>query len=172
MTYVHNVKFRTRPTRKKKVDNADAEGESIIAVNFGDLITADHFILGSESDFSRHGDTAALGCQDFASKWIGGYPAPRKTAEESIKALQHFVGNEIVNLFYTDGSPELEAASNYIGYPHDVSTPHRPQNNGESMVRKIIEGTRCCLLASGLGHVWWKEAMYASFLFLFFLLSS
>ena len=42
-----------------------------------------------------------------------------------------------------------------------MATPHRPQTNGvaERMIRRIIEGRRCCLLASGLGHSWWREAM-------------
>ena len=81
------------------------------------------------------------------TKWIGAYPAPRKTAEESMRALQHFVGKEKVSLLYTDGSGELEKASLGLGIPNDVSTPRRPQNNGvaERMVRRIIEGTRCCL---------------------------
>ena len=80
-----------------------------------------------------------------------------------MRALQHFAGEEKVSLLYTDGSGELERASLDLGIPHDVSTPHRPQNNGvaERMVRRIIEGTRCCLFASGLGHVWWREAMHA-----------
>ena len=97
---------------------------------FGDLITADHIVLGSEEDHSRHGDTAALVCQDFATKWLGGYPAPAKSAPESTAALQHFVGEEKVKRLYSDGSGELEAASKKMEIPHDVSTPQRPQNNG------------------------------------------
>ena len=64
-------------------------------------------------------------------------------------------------LLYSDGSGELEAASERLEIPHNVSTPQRPQTNGvaERMVRRIIEGTRCCLIASGLEHVWWREAM-------------
>ena len=118
-------------------------------------MTADHIILGSEIDFSRHGGTAALGCQDFVTTWTGAYTAPRKDAEESMRALQHFAGKEKVSLLYTDGSGELEKASCSLGIPHDVSTPYRPQNNcvAERMVRRIIEGTRCSLFASGLGHV-------------------
>ena len=47
-------------------------------------------------------------------------------------------------------------------FPHGVSTPQRPQNNGaaERAVRRV-EGTRCCLLKSGHGHMWWLAAMRA-----------
>ncbi len=44
--------------------------------------------------------------------------------------------------------------------PHDVATPHRPQTNGvaERAVKRAIEGTKTLLLASGMGHEWWREA--------------
>ena len=156
--------MQNTPHRRKHHANERGESDDeLIAQKFGDLVTADHIIIATESDYSRHGDTAVLGCQDLATKWIGGYPAPHKTAEETIKALQHFAGKEKVALLYSDGSGELEAAACALQIPHDISTPHRPQNNGvaEQIVRRIIEGARCCLLASGLAHVWWREALQA-----------
>ena len=151
---------RTPHRRKSKDDDSD---DAIDAKTFGDLVTADHIVLGSESDYSRHGDTAALVIQDFGTKWLGAYPAPAKSAAESKTALQHFVGKAKVKLLYSDGSGELDAASRTMEIPHDVSTPQRPQNNGvaERAVRRVIEGTRCCLLQSGLTHQWWREAMRA-----------
>ena len=77
------------PHRRKVRD--DAAKEEVDAKVFGDLVTADHIVLGSETDFSRHGDTAALVCQDFSTKWIAGYPAPAQRAAESTVARQHFV---------------------------------------------------------------------------------
>ena len=142
---------RTQHRRKTKDDTVE---DKIDARTFGDLITADHIVLGSETDYSRHGDTAALVVQDFGTKWIGGYPAPAKSAAESKTALQHFIGKSKVKLMYSDGSGEIDAASRSMEIPHDVSTPQRPQNNGvaERVVRRVIEGTRCCLLQSGLCH--------------------
>ena len=92
-----NCKIQKTPHRRKKPGDKDAETDEIKAEKFGDLVTADHIILGSEIDFSRHGDTAALGCQDFVTKWIGAYLAPRKPAEESMRALRHFAGKEKVS---------------------------------------------------------------------------
>ena len=73
-------------------------------------------MLGSESDYSRHGDTAALVCQDFITKWIGGYPAPANSAAETVTAFQHVAGRTKVKHMYTDGSGELEAASKELGF--------------------------------------------------------
>ena len=85
------------------------------------MTAAELIIWGSEIDVSRHGDTAALGCQDCVTKWIGAYPAPRKTAEESMRALQHIAGEEKVALLYTDGSGELEKASLFPLESHMMS---------------------------------------------------
>ena len=95
---------------------------------------------------------------------LGSYPAPRKTAIESSRDLLHFVGpDRKVGLLCTDGSGELESAANTLAYPHGVATPHRPRTNGvaERAVRRVKEGTRCLLHASGLDHEWWAEAMTA-----------
>ena len=95
---VRIARSRKHPIVGRRQEKKDAETDEIKAEKFGDLATADHIILGPEIDVSRHGDTAALGCQDFVTKWIGAYPAPRKNAEESVRALQHFAGEEKVSL--------------------------------------------------------------------------
>ena len=74
-------KLQNSPHRKKKKPPDGDSDSRIDSEKFGDIITAYHIILGSECDFSRHGDTAAMGCQDHYTQWIAGYPAPRKTAE-------------------------------------------------------------------------------------------
>ena len=63
-------KMQRTPHRRKATD--DTAGGEVDAKAFGDLATAEHIVLGSETDFSRHGDTAALVCQDFSTKWIVG----------------------------------------------------------------------------------------------------
>ena len=62
---------------------------------------------------------------------------------------------------YFENAPEFLKACNELGYPHDTSTPHRPQSNGvgERCVRKVKEGTKCVLAQSGLHPLWWCYAM-------------
>ena len=109
------------PHRSKGDD--DTVRDEISAKAFGDLITADHIVLGSESNFSRHGDTVALVCQDCSTKWIGGYPAPAKGVDATVVALQHVAGRSRVKQMYTGGSGELEAASTELGFPYGDATP-------------------------------------------------
>ena len=47
-----------------------------------------------------------------------------------------------------------------LEYPHDTSTPYRPQTNGiaERAGRRVKEGTTCVLVQSGLNYEWWREA--------------
>ena len=78
-----------------------------------------------------------------------------------MKALQGFAGpRDEVHLIYTDGAKELAAAAAELGWRHDTATPYRPQTNGvaERNVRRVLEGTRASLTASGLAHHWWPDA--------------
>ena len=56
-------KLQNSPRRKNNKLAFTEEGDDsrIESDKFGDIITVDHIILGSDSDVSRHGDTAALG---------------------------------------------------------------------------------------------------------------
>ena len=51
-------KMQRTPHRRRAQE--DAAGEEVDAKVVGDIITADHIVLGAETDFSRHGDTAVL----------------------------------------------------------------------------------------------------------------
>ena len=91
-----------------------------------------------------------------------GYPAPTKSAEETKKAFLRFLGTETqAKYVYTDNSPEFEKAIDDSGFPHDTSTPYRPETNGiaERAVRRVKEGTTCTLIQAGLTHKWWDLAM-------------
>ena len=83
-----------------------------------------------------------------------------KAANNTVDALLKFTGTEKVSRIYTHGSGELAEACAKLEWPHDVSTPYRPQTNGvaERAVRRVLEGTRSILLASGLSHEWWPTA--------------
>ena len=83
-----------------------------------------------------------------------GYPAKGKTAKEVTAVVQDFKGAGKIQLWYSDGAPELHAACRDEGVRHDVSDPHRSETNGviERTNRTVIEGTRACLFQSGLRY--------------------
>ena len=153
---------RSRERREEAAEAGEIQAEDLDKIDkFGELVTADHAIIGDEQEASRHGHRAALILLDTATKWMGCYPSATKSAADTLQALQNFVGpREKVEYFYTDNSGELAAAAKTLGWRHDTSTPNRPQTNGmaESAVRKVLEGTRAVLLQSGLPHRWWAEA--------------
>jgi len=58
---------------------------------FADAITADHKIL-NEDDESRSSDRVALIVMDRATRWLQGYAAATKAADEVKRDLQRFLG--------------------------------------------------------------------------------
>ena len=87
-----------RPPEQQDDDEFDQD----IPKKFGDLITADHVVLGDELEFSRQGDSSALISYDRASKDLDVWPAPRHNADHTIKGFQKFVGpQDDVKLVYT-----------------------------------------------------------------------
>ena len=63
------------------------------AVNFGDLITADHKVLSDNCE-SRNNHRYAVVVQDLATQWIQSYPCKTKTSQETQWRLQKFLGAE------------------------------------------------------------------------------
>ena len=69
-------------------------GEAIPrAVNFGDLITADHKVLSDNCE-SRNNHRYAVVVQDLATQWIQAYPCENKTSQETQRSLQKFLEPE------------------------------------------------------------------------------
>ena len=60
------------------------------AVNFGDLITADHKVL-SENCESRNNHRYAIVVQDLATQWIQSYSCQTKPSQETQRSLQKFL---------------------------------------------------------------------------------
>jgi len=128
---------------------------------FADALTADHKIL-NEDDESREFDRVALIVMDRFTRWLQGYAANSKNAKEVQRDLQRFLGPQTKpQHVYTDNSGEFRKALRNLNWPHDTSTPHRPQTNGvvERAVRVVKEGTSCAMVQSGLAAKWWPEAM-------------
>ena len=78
---------RSRCMRKSKVKFSHGPKP----VEFADAVTADHTII-NEEDQSRAEDQVALVITDRATGWEQGYPSKGHTAEETIRAFQHFLG--------------------------------------------------------------------------------
>ena len=128
---------------------------------FADAVTADHKIL-NEDDESRKQDRVALIVLDRFTKWLQGYAAKSKAHDEVMRDLQRFLGPQVKpQHVFTDNSKEFIKALEELNWPHDTSTPNRPQTNGiiERCVRVVKEGTSCVMVQSGLADKWWPEAM-------------
>ena len=131
------------------------------AVNFGDLITADHKILSDHCE-SRNNHRYAVVVQDLETQWIQAYPCKNKTSQETRRSLQKFLEPERKpKVIYTDNSLEFGKASENLSWNHCTSTHHRSEINGisERAVRRVKEGTPAVLLQSGLNESWWADCM-------------
>ena len=97
------------------------------AVNFGDLITADHKVLSDNCE-SRNNHRYAVVVQDLATQWIQAYPCKNKTSQETQRSLQKFLEPERKpKVIYTDNSLEFGKACEDLSWNHCTSTPHRDQ---------------------------------------------
>ena len=131
------------------------------AVNFGDLITADHKVLSDNCE-SRNNHRYAVVVQDLATQWIQAYPCKNKTSQETQRSLQKFLEPERKpKVIYTGNSLEIRKACEDLSWNHCTSTPHRSETNGiaERAVRRVKEGTSAVLLQSGLNESWWADSM-------------
>ena len=131
------------------------------AEKFGDLITADHKVLGDNCE-SRNNHRYAVVVQDLATQWIQVYPCKNKTSQETQRSLQKFLEpTRNPKVIYTDNSLEFGKACEDLSWNHCTSTPHRSETNGiaERAVRREKEGTSAVLLQSGLNESWWEDSM-------------
>ena len=154
------AKMQSKPCRKRTEVKIAAD-DGIIPEGFGGLVTADHIILASKSDFSRHSDTVSLVMQDRKTMWLMAYPAAAKSTECCIEALNQFTKpTDKVMRFYSDNALELAKSVRSMGWRHDTCTENRPQTNGvaERAVRRVLDGSRTVLFQSGMDHSWWAEA--------------
>ena len=66
-------------------------GEAVLrAVNFGDLIAADHKVLNDNCE-SRNNHRHGVVVQDLATQWIQAYPCKNKTSQDTQRSLQKFL---------------------------------------------------------------------------------
>ena len=144
-----------RSDRGPKLQEPRAEdarnGEAVLrAVNFGDLITADHKVLSDKCE-SRNNHQCAVVVQDLANgssrirakqKLLRKHKGACKSSSSPIGSLES----------YTLTIPwNLEACED-LSWNHCTSTPHRSETNGiaERAVCRVKEGTSAVFLQSGL----------------------
>ena len=164
--YTHFPKDRNCEICKRtKITRAPCrrcKGEAVPrAVNFGDLITADHKVPSDNCE-SRNNHRYAVVVQDLATQWIQAYPCKTKTSQETQRSFQRFLEPERKpKVIYTDNSLEFGKACEDLSWNHCTSTPHRSETNGiaERAVRRVKEGTSAVLLQSGLNESWWADSM-------------
>ena len=120
------------------------------AVNFGDLITADHKVLSDNCE-SRNNHRYAVVVQDLATQWIQAYPCKTKTSQETHRSLQKFLEPERKQkVIYTDNSLEFGKACEDLSWNHCTSTPHRSETNGFAENSAQSKGRDlCCIAAIG-----------------------
>ena len=131
------------------------------AVNFGDLITADHKVLSDNCE-SRNNHRYAVVVQDLATQWIQAYPCKNKTSQETQISLQKFLEpDRKPKVIFSDNSLEFGKVCEDLSWNHFTSTPHRSETNSiaERAVRRVKEGTSAVLLQSGLNESWWADSM-------------
>ena len=149
------TKITRAPCRKRTV-TAIPRGDML-----GDLITADHKVLG-EGCYLRSDHRSATVVQDLATQWIQSYPCKTKYSQETQKSLMKFLEpTRKPKVIYTDNSMEFAKACEDLSWNHCTSTPHRSETYGiaERAVRRIKEGTSAVLLQSGLDEKWWADSM-------------
>ena len=121
------------------------------AVNFGDLITADHKVLSDNCE-SQNNHRSAVVVQDLATQWIQAHPCENKTSQETQRSLHKFLEPERKpKVFYTDNSLQFGKACEDLSWNHCTSTPHRSETNGiaERAVRRLKAPLLyCCNRAS------------------------
>eukprot|EP00971_Amphidinium_carterae_P183811 3648649-Amphidinium_carterae.1 len=148
----HEQARRIRPGREK-----------LKADRFGQVLHIDHLIAGAESRGAQ-GETCAVVILDQWTRFSGVYPCNKKSGEEVINAIRHFMGMcddwKHVSV-KSDNSHEIAHAVRSLGLAHYVSTPYRHQSNGliERHIRRLVESTRANLMQACLPVCYWPQAM-------------
>ena len=85
------AKLTAKPARRRI---PDGEHPLDLPSKFGELLVADHIILGKEVEQSLHDDSVVCVVTDVGTGWVMAYPAKTKTANAVKRAFMHFAGTE------------------------------------------------------------------------------
>ena len=92
------------------------------ATEWGALVSADH-VKGNGLDFAIGDEIGALVLKDAHSGLVAYYGDKDQTWETTKWAIREFKGNRNIQLFYTDGAPEIVRAVRDLRILHRTSTP-------------------------------------------------
>ncbi len=108
----------------------------------------------TEGEFPKA--TTAVVLYDRGCDWLDCYPKALRTTEETVKACQHFAGEDKIKSFYCDNAKELAGAALHLEWPMPTSTPGVAQTNGlaERHVGIAKDGTRTFIKQSGMHKSW------------------
>ena len=111
--------------------------------------------------YSLNGKVVSLVVRDIHTTFGSVYPTESKSTEETVAALQSFIGDEPVKRLYSDNVDELISAARYLNIAHEASQQGIPQTNGiiERDVQDMLTGTRTLLVAVGLPGFCWSYAV-------------
>ena len=100
------AKLTAKPARRRV---PDGEHPLDLPSKFGELLVADHIILGKEVEQSLHDDSVVCVVTDIGTGEVMAYPAKTKSANAVKRAFMHFAGaNDKIDRLYCDNAKELE----------------------------------------------------------------
>ena len=152
----NRTKITRAPCRRRN-------GEAVPrAVNFGDLITADHKVLSDNCE-SRNNHRYAVVVQDLATQWIQAYPCKNKTSQKKPREACKNSWNPRGNLKSFTLTIPWNLAKLVKISPGIIARLHHTDRRlmvlRKRAVRRVKEGTSAVLLQSGLNESWWADSM-------------
>ena len=92
------------------------------AKSFGDVVAMEHCSRYDHGmKHALNNNVVALVIREVATTLGCVYPAPTKDTDETVNALQRFIGDAHVKRIYSDNADELINAARFLGIPHEAS---------------------------------------------------
>ena len=145
--------------RRRRAPRRAAQPEEAYQ-SFGQVVTADHLVIGERSEGFR-GERSAMVVKDLFSGYVDAFPQKHRHAEGCVTAWIEYIGEEKCQRFHSDCSKELRSMAKSMRLNHTTSTPYRPQGNSliERENQVLVQGTKTLLQQSGLPHKFWPLAI-------------
>ena len=136
-------------------------GEAVLrALNFGDLITADHKVLSDKLRLSKQSSICSRGAGSSHSM-DPGVSVQNQNFTRNPEKIAKVLGTREETKSHLHWQFVGIRACEDLPWNYCTSTPHRSETTGiaERAVRRVKEGTTAVLLQSGLNESWWTDSM-------------